>query len=66
MALSTVKAAMSVRAGSNKLSSLINESLLSIDPAVVDYSAAEVSTLLENLKKELEKSHDPIQSLMAL
>ena len=53
MAISTVKAALSVRAYCNELNARMKDALLATDAASVDYTQTDVVTLLGNVKNEI-------------
>ena len=52
-AISSVKAALSVRSYCNELNAVVKDALLATDAATVDYAKTEIDTLLGNTKYEL-------------
>ena len=52
-AISSIKAALSVRSYCNELNALVKDALLATDAASVDYTKTEIATLLDNTKNEL-------------
>jgi len=53
MAIATTKAASSVKAISNELSSLVNEAIASTDEEFIAYVEIQVNTLLQNIRDQL-------------
>ncbi|MDY6952971.1 MAG: methyl-accepting chemotaxis protein [Thermodesulfobacteriota bacterium] len=53
-ALSTLKAALSIRASCNELNAKANDALLVVHAASVDYAQTEVGTLFGNMKNDLQ------------
>jgi len=53
MAISTVKAASSLKAISNELSSIVNEAIASTDEEYIDYVKIQINTLLSNIRDQL-------------
>jgi methyl-accepting chemotaxis protein len=65
-AISSVKAASSVKSLCNEMNALINESIASSDVDYIDYVRIQASTLLKNIRTELEVlSEDPAAEAIA-
>lgn len=65
-AISSVKAASSVKSLCNEMNALVNEAIASSDAEYIDYVKIQASTLLKNIKNELDVlSGDPTAKPMA-
>lgn len=54
MAISSVKAALSVKSLCNEMNSLVNETLASSDTQYIDYVKIQTATLINNIRTELD------------